>query len=220
MATTIIKNTGGTSKTWGGVLVTAAGQRTIEEVDRLRLLSDTFFLADLTSGVAVVNTGTSDLAATEGLTYLRGVAVEYHFNNATNGFVSQNVQAAIEEARSTAEGKARWMASPGFDGTASTGRYLEFSSNVDSNQAGLVIPRATSLKELSLGLNTSGTVTFTIYKWNGTIETALTTISTSSSRKAIVTGLNKALVANDELRVRCTSGSGSRPIVFMFFQNT
>ena len=149
-----------------------------------------------------------------------GDAEDIKFNNASNGFTSTNVQAAIEEAKNTASGgTARWMASPGFDGTASSGRYLEFSSNVDSNQSGLVIPLACTLKEISLALNTSGTVTFTVYTWNGTTETSITTISTSSSRKAIVTGLNIALVTNAEIRVKCTSGSGARPIVFMFFKN-
>lgn len=151
---------------------------------------------------------------------INGDASDDFFDNSTNGFASNNVQSAIEEAKNTAEGKARWLASPGFDGTASVGRYLEFSSNVNSNQSGLVVPRSASLKELSLALNTSGTITFTIYKWNGSAETSLTTISTSSSRKSIVTGLDILLNSNDELRVKCTSGSGSRPILYMFFQNT
>jgi hypothetical protein len=152
--------------------------------------------------------------------YAPPVAKSTPFDNATNGFTATETQSAIEEAKSTAEGKARWMATAGFDGNASTGRYLEFNSNVDSNQSGLIIPVPTILKELTISVNTAATVTFSIYSWNGTTETLLTSISTSAARYNRVTGLNIALNYPNEIRVKCTSGSCSRPITFLFFQNS
>lgn len=174
----------------------------------------------LNSGQMVFNDGSRDFPKIEALDHLKwsGIAKELAFDNATNGFVSQKVQPAIEEARSTALGKPRFCVSCGFDGTASSGRYLEYNSNVDSNQSGFVVPVPCVLRELSLCLNTAGTVTFQILKWNGTTETLLTSISTSSARKSSVVDLNIALVALDELRVKCSSGSGARPICFQFFQ--
>jgi hypothetical protein len=146
------------------------------------------------------------------------VAKSVPFDNATNGFTSDEVQSAIEEARNTAEGKARYCVNAGFDGTASTGRYLEYNSNVDSNLSGFIVPRASVLKELSLAAVSNATTTITIYTWNGTTETAITSISLSGTRKSNVTGLNISLAALAEIRVKTTSGSCARPIVYQFFQ--
>lgn len=98
MATTIIKNTALTVKSWGGITINASSSYTMQEADRSRLLGDSTFLTDLGSAVAVVNNGTSDLAAAVGLDYLYGAAIDYYFDNATNGFLAKDVQTAIEEA--------------------------------------------------------------------------------------------------------------------------
>lgn len=99
MATLILKNTAITDKLWGGITVLASNQYTLQEVDRLRLLSDPTFLADLTGGVAVINDGTNNLSASIGLLALKLQSEEGRFNNTTNGFIANNIQAAIEEAR-------------------------------------------------------------------------------------------------------------------------
>jgi hypothetical protein len=138
------------------------------------------------------------------------------FDNSTNGFVSTNAQEAIEEVKSALESQTRFAITCGFDGTASSGRYLEFSSNVDSNQSGLTLPRNAIIKELSFAINTAGTVTFTVYSYNGTSETSLTSLSVTSGRTASVNGLNISVASGLELRVKCTSGSGSRPVFALF----
>jgi len=138
------------------------------------------------------------------------------FDNSTNGFTSTDVQAAIEEARNNAQSKARYAISGGFDGNASVGRYLEFNSNVDSNQSGYVNANASWLKEISCVCSTSSTITFTIAKVGGT---DLAACSLSASRKSRTTGLTVSVLSLDELSIRVTSGSCSRPIVWLFFQN-
>lgn len=138
------------------------------------------------------------------------------FDNATNGFTSTDVQAAIEEAKATAEGKARFSISGGFDGNASVGRYLEFNSNVDSNQSGYVNANPSRLRELTCVCLASSTVTFTVAKVGGA---DLATCVITASRKGISTGLTVDLASLDELSVRVTSGSCSRPITWLFFQN-
>lgn len=145
-------------------------------------------------------------------------AVNVPFDNSTNGFISTEVQSAIEEARATAEGRARFMANCGFDGNAGVGRYLEFNSNVDSNIAGLVLPRAAHLWELALVHSANSAVTFQVLSWNGTTETLITSISTTAAqRKAAVTGLDIALASGVELRVKDSAGACSRPILYMWF---
>lgn len=115
-----------------------------------------------------------------------------------------------------ADSLSRFAASCGFDGNASSGRYLEFNSNVDSDISGFILPRTTVLKEIAFAIQSSSTITFTVYKFSGGVETSLTTISTSSARSAYTTGLNILYAAGDEIRVKCTSGSGARPVFTLF----
>ena len=58
------------------------------------------------------------------------VARQVPFDNSTNGFTAIDVQAAIEEAKNTAEGKARYAVGFGFDGNGSGGRWLETHTNI------------------------------------------------------------------------------------------
>jgi hypothetical protein len=99
MATIIVKNVGGVSKDWAGVTFPPASQYTLQAIDRNKFPSDDLFLADLTAGTAVVNNGSIDLPAVQGAELIEGTAREHWFDNSTNGFVSHEVQSAIEEAK-------------------------------------------------------------------------------------------------------------------------
>lgn len=171
----------------------------------------------------MVNDGLRDLTAAYGNYFLKypDEAFSQRFlsnPDRVNGFVAKTTQEAIEEAKATAAGKIRYMGNCGFDGNAAVGRYLEFNSNVDSNQSGFVIAVPSTLRELSLAVQTAATATFTVVKWNGSVETNLATISVTSTRTSVVTGLTVNLVALDELRVKLTAGSCARPICFQFYQ--
>jgi hypothetical protein len=143
-------------------------------------------------------------------------AIRVSFDNATNGFTSTEVQSAIEEAKNTALGKARFVVSAGFDGNASTGRYLEFNSNVDSNQSGYINANNAWIKEISCVCEGSSTITFKVAKVGGS---DIATCQISSARKAITTGLTVSVSSLDELTVRVTAGSCAKPILWLFFQN-
>jgi hypothetical protein len=206
-----------------GIRIAASGSYTIPETDYLLWAASANVLTQIASGAIVVNDGLRDLSATDGAYFIKypDTAFNQRFlcdPDRINGFTKRNNQEAIEEARNTAQGKVRYMASCGFDGTASSGRYLEFNSNVDSNQSGLVLALPSILKELSVCIASSGTVTFVVYTWGGSTETQIATISISASRKAVVTGLSVSLASLTELRVKTTSGSGSRPIFNLLFQ--
>jgi hypothetical protein len=113
-----------------------------------------------------------------------------------------------------ADTKSRFMASCGFDGNASTGRFLEWNSNVDSNVTGFVLPRAAIIKEISYGHQSNAAVTWTV---ETRTPTTLTTVSVlASERKKTITGLNIPIAANDEIQVRCSAGACSRPIIYIF----
>jgi hypothetical protein len=72
-------------------------------------------------------------------------AIRVEFDNATNGFVSDDVQTAIEEIKQYIVSKGRFSVTAGFDGNASTGRWLEFITNTASGPSGsgvgFVVPK-------------------------------------------------------------------------------
>ena len=67
----ILKNTTGSSSQWGGLVVAATSQVTLQDADRLKLLSDPTFITDVGSGAAVINDGTGDVNSSTALTLLR-----------------------------------------------------------------------------------------------------------------------------------------------------
>jgi hypothetical protein len=58
----IVKNMSGVDKNWGGYDYTIGEERTIEEVDRLRLLSDSSLISSVLDGTAVISDGDYDLS--------------------------------------------------------------------------------------------------------------------------------------------------------------
>lgn len=69
--TIFINNTAVVDKNWGGNTYLASSTTQIEDVDRLRLLSDPDFMTDLESGVATVNDGDYDLTTRVGIGLLQ-----------------------------------------------------------------------------------------------------------------------------------------------------
>jgi len=114
---------------------------------------------------------------------------------------------------------ARFAISAGFDGTASTGRYLEFNANVDSNLSGFVAPRTAKIKELSITNNSTATATVKIQRQAPTSALLYTATLTAQKSKTI-TGLDIDLSANDDINIQIGSGSLSRPIVYLFLEFT
>lgn len=104
----------------------------------------------------------------------------------------------------------------GFDGNASSGRYLEFTSNVDSNQSGFVTHVTSTIVAATLAVQASSTITFTIYEYNGTTEVALGTVSTAASRTGSTTSVAWSVPQGRQIRVKCTSGSASRPVCALY----
>lgn len=140
---------------------------------------------------------------------------QYNGNAGPSGLSSTEVQSAIEEARATAPGTAsRFVVFGGFDGTATTGRWLEIVANVASNVSGFVIAEPSILKAISIATENNSTTSVGIYK-NGVL---LTTISLSAAQKGRVSGLNFSLAELDELSMKVESGSSGKPIVGLFVQ--
>jgi len=139
MATIIIKNNTLVTKNWGGRQYAASAQYTIEEIDRMRLLSDPVFVSDLNAGNAIVNDGSSNLTASVGITRISGVAADHFFDNSTNGFSSKTVQSAIEENRTSASGKLIAF-TVGRSGSAGNAFLYFGDSGLTTNDSPIIVP--------------------------------------------------------------------------------
>jgi hypothetical protein len=100
----------------------------------------------------------------------------------------------------------------GFDGSASTGRWLESLTNVGSDSTQPVIAGAKTIRAMSFGAASSATCTATILK-NGV---ALNTITLTSQIRNTKLSLSHALVNLDYISCQITSGSATRPIVILW----
>lgn len=147
------------------------------------------------------------------------------FSNVGNGFAATNVQAAIEEAKNTAVGKARFAMAFVHNGSVGNNTWLGFSELVPSNTTPLIVPVACKLNELALsfaGANVDGVLL--IYK-NGTSNPTNVIYSntfTNENTFKLMSGLNLPLVAGDQLRAQWQdTGDNPNDVALQwFFQAT
>ena len=233
MALVIIKNTTGVAKNWGGRRYDASSSYTIEEVDRLRLLSDSVFLADLISAAAVINNGSVDVSAAIGLLRLRGVANEYWFDNSSNGFSATHLQTAIEEAKNTAILKPRYSIVTNFNGTVGNNNWLGYSELIPGNEVPIRIPMNSKLKEITVaykntelsGIPTGSNLIdgrLQVFKNGLTDPTniAHTETFTNQASGKVISGLDISFAANDYLvsRWKDDGDNPSDMAIVYFFQ--
>jgi hypothetical protein len=96
-----------------GITILANNQYGVQSGDRVILYEDdsqTELQGYINSGDIIVNDGTRDLSITEALTYIKfpDQAISLLFDNSSNGFTSQDVQSAIEEAKNPPETVVGW----------------------------------------------------------------------------------------------------------------
>jgi hypothetical protein len=79
-----------------------------------------------------------------------GDAVNQVFDNSSNGFTATNTQAAIEESKASAPGKARASIVCTFNGTIGNNNWLGYSELIPGDQVPILIPWNCILKELTV----------------------------------------------------------------------
>lgn len=99
----------------------------------------------------------------------------------------------------------------GFDGSATTGRWLETITNIASNTTGFPIAGSKVIKALSFkGASTTNyTATCVVFKNGVSLDTILLTSQNKNSKL----NLNHILSDLDVISVQITSGSVTRPVV-------
>ena len=132
------------------------------------------------------------------------VAKSVPFDNSVNGFVSTEVQSAIEEVQSSA--------SPGFgfgrSGNSPSGTYLQ-NESVASNVTGrYVYINNAVVKRVFVGNEVSSTFTITVYAHDGNL---INVVTLGSVTVTAATGgdftVNWAVASGKQLAIRITSGS-------------
>lgn len=137
------------------------------------------------------------------------------FDNTSNGFTATDAQTAIEEAKLTAANASRGPTVAGFDGNASTGRWLEFYSNNPSDSNPFIVAENSQLIAVSIVTGAATATGTAAIKRNGT---TIQSISLTAQKKNAVDSLALNLVPLDELSIQISSGSISRPTVYMFIR--
>lgn len=80
--------------------------------------------------------------------YTSPIAQSIPFSNATNGFTSVNVQAAIEEAKAAAIAASRFCITTTFNGTIGNNEWLGYSEVLPGNNVPIRLPFQCRLKEI------------------------------------------------------------------------
>ncbi len=142
------------------------------------------------------------------------VAYSTPFDNSTNGFTAIDVQAAIEEIDTTITATLMFAVTAGYNGNATTGKYLEFLTGVGSDEDPYVLPRTARLRYVSIATRNNCTGTVSILN-NGS---SITSVSLSSAQAGSSPELSISLAAMDNISVQITSGTMDKPIVYIHIQ--
>lgn len=142
------------------------------------------------------------------------VARAVPYDNSSSLIAASDVNTAIDLVYNLAKNASRGAIGCGFDGSASTGRWLEFFSNNPSNNSPFVVPEPSILRAISASSTSNATCVITVFK-NGI---SVATLTFTASQVARDKTLNVSLTDLDEISIQVTSGSISRPTFFMFAQ--
>lgn len=136
------------------------------------------------------------------------VAGSTPFDNSENGFTSEDVQGAIEEAGNSVSPGYQWTRSGG----ASSGTWLQFGA-IPSNRTGSPVGKqAQTMSSIEIGNEDVETFEVTLYwhEGNSINLTSLVTVSVVSSRTAEFDEVDFGTItipAGKQLAARITSGS-------------
>lgn len=153
-------------------------------------------------------------------------ALTNSFDNSSNGFVSTNVQAAIEEAKTTAEGKARYALSLINNGTLTNGQFIGYNELLPGDQTLIVFPVACAIKEVvftNSSVNNLGTFTFRKNSTAGASYRTWTINTGATVKQQVLTGINDTFASGDYVTIKWAKTGGSTPsdmALVLYIQNT
>lgn len=146
------------------------------------------------------------------------VASSTPFDNSSNGFVADQVQAAIEELQVlTLQQSYPLLAN--YNGSANVGRYLEGFPGEASDTAPFAIPLTAKLLHVTVQATAATTGSIRIY--NLTTAAAIYDAAFSGTSRQIYTNLNiGGISAGDELSVYVIGAAINKPKIRFWLQGT
>jgi hypothetical protein len=139
------------------------------------------------------------------------------FDNSTNGFVSTNVQAAIEEVKNIATDKPTYPIQASYNGNANIGRYLEAFPGEDTLTSTILLPDACVLHDFVIQAESANNGAITIK--NITTNTVIYNASFAGQKRQIFLNQNLGIInGGDELTVYVTAASINKPKIRMWFK--
>lgn len=106
-----------------------------------------------------------------------------------------------------------------YNGSANTGRYLEFFTGNGSDVGPFVVIASSVIVAMTIVSTLAATGTVSVYKTTD-LTTPIASISVSGASSGSVLGLNAALTPGDKLAVKVSSGSFNKPGVYLYMAGT
>lgn len=189
-----------------GLTIPASGQITIEEQDYL-LLANTDSVAELTtlinSGDVVVNDGTADLVASEGISYIKYPNFAASIRYTPTTFVTEdNVQDAIGTGINTAIQTPRYTIPLLYNGTVGNNEFIGYTNLLPGDSTPIIIPVKSSLQEYTFS-NGNSNADYTIeLRKNSTTATVFNTVSKTNTQFFVESSIGESFLAGDEIYIK------------------
>lgn len=234
--TKILKNVSGSTRNILNRELANNESYTIPHNQWAKAIINELTIADIVAGLVVVNNGTSDLSPSAGLVHLLKYDTSANyvtFDNSSNGYLSTDAQAAIEESKAEAILKPRFSITTTFNATLSNNEWLGYNEHIPGDQVPIRIPLDCRLREVTvaykntdlLGIPVGGNLIdgrLQIYKNGLTDPTHVvhTETFTNQASGRVISGLDVFYAAGDFL-VSKWKDDGDNPsdvAIVYFFQ--
>ena len=102
-----------------------------------------------------------------------------------------------------------------YGANANVGRYLEIFPAIDTFSGPFIIPSNATIIAVSLGATANSTGTIGIFKMTDLVN-PIQSISLTANKTNVLTGLNVSLSALDQIAIRVTNGTVSKPYLALY----
>lgn len=218
----IIKNTTGTDIEIEAIgrTIPTSGQVLFPPTDYL-LLADpdtiTEITSDVNAGNLIINDGTNDLSASEGLDYLQypDDATNIRFTP-TSLIPDDTVQEAIQNGVSNALNAPRYTIPLLYNGTVSNNEFIGYTNLIPGDSTPIIVPKTGFLEEYTFS-NRNSNADYTIeLRRNSTTATVFDTESKTNTQSFIKDGINEPFNAGDEIYVKyLDNGNNATDVVII-----
>ena len=228
----ILKNTTGSNIDLSelGLRVPASSQITIQSFDYIKLASDdsvTELTTLINSGDIIVNDGTSDLSASDGIDYIKypNFAKNIRFTSVTGKLLEKNIQDALDESAENADtalNTPRFTIPLIYNGTPGNNEFIGYSNLIPGDDTPIVVPIDSVLQEYTFS-NKNSNADYTIeLRRNSTTAAVFDTTSKVNTLSFVQSGITQAFTAGDTIYIKYIDdgSNASDMVIVLLFKAT